>query len=497
MTLTYLYDFIVNTIKDPIRHENEQDSSLALMRKIAILWLPFNLSFFVVFLLCGLYISALGMLFISINHFLCIYLSTKGFNKLPRILETIVPSLSIFTLACFEFPVTNTIKLMIIILNLSLVSFSFIFFSIKEWKYMAIGVSLIIVYGLLYEFLGPYFYRGNKNILTDSFLFESSIYIMSLMMLCVCFIFFKKMIENQIEVIRQLLNESNIQKELIQQQKYRVTSQKEEIETQRDEIIKQRDFVIKQKEQIEQSIIYAKQIQNAILPSQDLLKEYFSDNFIYYKPKDIVSGDFYWIANIGSKKIIIAADCTGHGVPGAFMSVLGITLLNDIVRVERELNPDAILHNLRERIIKLFDKTDGEYIQKDGMDVTISIINTKDHTLEFAGANNKIYIISGEDLHEIEGDKMPVGFSYSNDPFTSKSFKFKKGDSIYMFSDGYRDQFGGPNSKRFQSKRFKEVLKLNNAKNMNEIETAIHTTYEKWKGYNEQVDDVLVMGFRI
>ena len=492
-----LIRFIVKTIKDPIRYENEQDSSLALMRKIALLWLPPTLCFLLVFLFTELYISALGMFFICINHFVCIYLSTKGYSKLPRILETIIPSFFIFTLACFEFPVKNNIKLMIIILNLSLVSFSFIFFSLKEWKYMAIGVCMIIFYGLTYEFLGSYFFRGNKNILIDSFFFESSIYLMSLVMLCVCFVFFKKMIENQIDVIRHLLNQSNIQKELILLQKDRVTSQKEEIESQRDEIIKQRDFVVKQKEQIEQSIMYAKQIQNAILPSHDLLKEYFSDNFIYYKPKDIVSGDFYWSATIGSKKIIVVADCTGHGVPGAFMSVLGITLLNEIIRVEREFNPEVILTTLRDRIVKLFDKTEGNYIHKDGMDVTISIINTKDNTLEFAGANNKIYIISGDEFHEIAGDKMPVGFSYSYAPFTAKSFQCNKGDSIYMFSDGYRDQFGGPNSKRFQSKRFKAVLKEHNVKKMTDIETAIHSNYEKWKGYNEQVDDVLVMGFRI
>src|ERR1035437_1195359 len=200
-----LIQFIHKTINDPIRYEDEQSSSLALMRKIAMIWLPSTIVFMFVFLFCGLYVSALGMFIICINHSLCMKLSLVGYNKLPRILQTIVPSFIIFVLACFEFPVKNNIKLMIIILNLSLVSFSFIFFSLKEWRYMAIGVILIIIYGLSYEFLGPHFYRGNKNVLVDSFLFESSIYLMSLVMLCVCFVFFKKMIENQIEVIRHLL----------------------------------------------------------------------------------------------------------------------------------------------------------------------------------------------------------------------------------------------------------------------------------------------------
>jgi serine phosphatase RsbU (regulator of sigma subunit) len=200
---------------------------------------------------------------------------------------------------------------------------------------------------------------------------------------------------------------------------------------------------------------------------------------------------------MGSKKIIIAADCTGHGVPGAFMSVLGITLLNDIIRVEKEMKPEMILNNLRERILKLFEKPEDQAIQHDGMDITVSIIDTNNHSLEFAGANNKIYIISGDDFHEIQGDKMPVGFSYSNEEFTTKSFQFNKGDSLYMFSDGYRDQFGGPKAKRFQSKRFKEVLVENNAMEMCDMEHVMHYTFEKWKGYHEQVDDVLVMGFRI
>lgn len=470
-------------IDEPIGDDDDKLSLLALMRKTAIFWLPISFIFAIIFIFFNLYIGALGLLLICVNHVYCIHISYRGFKNLPRILEAIIPSLLIFILGCIEFPSGVKTKLMLIILNFSLLTFSFIFFSLKEWKIIVMSSLLILMYGGLYEYIGPLLYIEKKNVFTQSFAFENFIYIVSVGMLSLCFFLFKKMIERQVLSIKKLLTDSEFQKE--------------EIATQRDEIEAQRDYVINQKDDIEESIIYAKQIQQAILPSRSILKNYFHESFIYFKPKNIVSGDFYWMTKIGHKKIIVAADCTGHGVPGALMSVLGITFLNEIVKVEKEINPHIILAKLRIKIIALFEKTISEETLKDGMDISIAIIDSTTNLLEFAGANSKMYIISNSILHELQGDKMPVGFSHLTASFTLKTYQLLVGDTVFMFSDGYRDQFGGPKNKRIQTKLFKKMLCENTDKTMKEMEYIVNTTFQNWKGSHEQVDDVLVMGFKI
>jgi serine phosphatase RsbU (regulator of sigma subunit) len=296
------------------------------------------------------------------------------------------------------------------------------------------------------------------------------------------------------------LNYKNKKKaNLILEEKNRlITEQKEFITEQRDLAEMQRDQIAYQKKHITDSIHYAKRIQTALLPSIELFSDKI-DHFVLYKPRDIVSGDFYWVNEIDGKQIIITADCTGHGVPGAFMSMLGISLLNEIVNNKKIHKPNEILNTLRKDIIDSLKQSEGELIEgavKDGMDMTACTVYYENDVLEFSGANNPLYIISGEELIQIKGDKMPVAIHALMDPFSLQEYKLKKGDCFYTFSDGFVDQFGGPNQKKFLSKNFRELLL--NIKDMPMVEQGnkLDAAFEKWRADVEQVDDVTVIGVK-
>ncbi|MFC2104964.1 7TM diverse intracellular signaling domain-containing protein, partial [Bacteroidota bacterium] len=266
----------------------------------------------------------------------------------------------------------------------------------------------------------------------------------------------------------------------IEQQKEEITAQRDEIEAQRDEIEAQRDLVMDQKEKIEEvnieltdSIHYAKYIQNAILPQADFRKQLLPEHFIFFKPKNIVSGDFYWLTKVEERVVVAAADCTGHGVPGAFMSMLGVSFLNDVVNKEYITHPGVILRRLRKEVIHALQQK-GEYgEQQDGMDIALCSIDFKNLELQFSGANNPLYIIRNKEfesiqtttilengaynLYEIKGDTMPIAIHQRMDKFKMHEIQLLKGDCLYMFSDGFADQFGGKNGKKFKYKPFKEL----------------------------------------
>ena len=277
-----------------------------------------------------------------------------------------------------------------------------------------------------------------------------------------------------------------------------IQQQKEEIETQRDEIMNQRDLLSKQKQEITDSIFYARRIQRAVLPAQELLSERIPDNFILFKPRDIVSGDFYWFTNKGSKTIIVDADCTGHGVPGAFMSMLGVSFLNEIMSNENIVLASEILEKLRVYVKSTLDQKGKKDEAKDGMDISVCLIDWDTNKLQFAGAYNPLLRFRNGELLEIKADKMPIGIHMKEDlPFTNHELDLEKGDTFYLFSDGYVSQFGGESGRKFMSKAFKILLEEINQKPMEEQGIILDKALVDWQGEYEQVDDISVIGFRI
>lgn len=260
---------------------------------------------------------------------------------------------------------------------------------------------------------------------------------------------------------------------------------------------KSRDETSQYLKLLKDSVNYAEKIQDAVLPLQELLNDVFPEYFILYKPKDIVSGDFYWIKRIKNFVYVVAADCTGHGVPGAFMSMLGITLLNEIITKSSLDNPDQILNSLRKKVKTSLKQTGEVMEQKDGMDIAICMINTENLHLQYAGAHNPLYIFRNNELIEFKGDRQPIAIHIKETDFKNHQIDLQKGDAIYIFSDGYYDQFGGNGNKKFMVRQFKQLLENINQKPMNEQHNILNNTFGDWKGDNEQIDDVLVIGMRI
>ncbi len=295
----------------------------------------------------------------------------------------------------------------------------------------------------------------------------------------ILFVFFSVFVFNRLQVTKK-------QKVIIEFQKQEVEGQKEKVEEAHSEL------EVKNKE-ITDSIQYAKRIQNAILPPAKLVKEYLPESFILYKPKDIVAGDFYWMEHKDGNVLFAAADCTGHGVPGAMVSVVCNNGLNRSVREYGLIDPGKILDKTRQIVIEEFAKSEDEV--KDGMDIALCVL--KGNKLLYAGAHNPLWIIRGGELIETKANKQPIGQFDNPEPYKTHELSLQKGDTIYIFSDGYVDQFGGAKGKKFKSVAFRELLLSIQEKNMEEQQGIIHNVFESWKGNLEQIDDVCVVGVRM
>ncbi|MBN2520092.1 MAG: SpoIIE family protein phosphatase [Bacteroidales bacterium] len=288
------------------------------------------------------------------------------------------------------------------------------------------------------------------------------------------------------------------QKDELAKRNEEILQQKEEIEAQRDEITEQRDKIVKQNEEITDSIQYAKRIQNAVLPSVDMMDNLLPDYFVLFKPRDIVSGDFFWMNEKDGKVIVVAADCTGHGVPGAFMSMLGVSFLNEIVNKGKITQANKILNQLRAYVKNTLSQTGKDDEAKDGMDVALCVFDFKTSTLQYAGAYNPLYLIRGGEIYETKADKMPIGIYHAEkESFTNHEIKIKKGDTFYIFSDGFIDQFGGDSGRKFMAKPFKKLLAEIQTSSMEEQKFILNETIETWRGGYKQIDDIIIFGIRI
>ena len=263
-------------------------------------------------------------------------------------------------------------------------------------------------------------------------------------------------------------------------------------------VLAEKNHLIEEKNrEILDSINYAKRIQTAILPPQKQVKEYLPDSFIFYKPKDIVAGDFYWMEHTGTSILFAAADCTGHGVPGAMVSVVCHNALNRSIREYRLTDPGKILDKTREIVLEEFEKSEEDV--KDGMDISICALNMQTRKLLWAGANNPLWIIraASAEVEEVKANKQPVGKHTDHADFTTHAIQLNKGDSVYVFTDGFQDQFGGEKGKKYKAGKIKEMLLTLQKRSMEEQRTALEKEFVSWQGKHEQVDDVTFIGIRV
>ncbi len=342
---------------------------------------------------------------------------------------------------------------------------------------------------------------------------------LSLIIISIAFFLFKTLIDKK-KANRLLV----IQKDEIHQQNFSLSQLVEETISQKEEIMVQQEKLQHQNRQINlihndlnKSIQYAKRIQRSIMPSSEIIEHFISESFVILKPKDVVSGDFFWWTSHEQQTIITAADCTGHGVPGAFMSMLGISFLREIVIKEYITHPGVILRKLRKEIVNALQQKGITGEQKDGMDMSLININHQSMMLQYSGANNPIYIIKKNPLetipekvvryiqependlffYELKPDKMPIAIFDNMSRFNTIEIPIEKGDLIYLFSDGFADQFGGAKGKKLKSKAFKGLLIQHAQLKLNQQKEALDNAFETWKDEYDQVDDVMLIGIKV
>jgi len=296
----------------------------------------------------------------------------------------------------------------------------------------------------------------------------------------------------------------NLEK-IVEERTAEVIRQKDDLQRQHQLLIEKNNQVEKQNKQITASINYASRIQLAILPPEKFVSNLLPQNFIIYKPKQIVSGDFYWIKETSNRIFVAAGDCTGHGVPGAFMSILGLTFLSEIVAHKPLLEAGLILDELRDRVIESLRQTGKRGESQDGMDIAFCVLDLAQRQIQFAGAYNPLFLFhlrnkdevaTESDFTEIRGDRQPIGIYRKTQPFTNHIVPILDNDTFYLFSDGYVDQFGGVKGEKFRIHRLRNLLNEIYAKDMSEQKEIIEETFSSWKGSNAQIDDILMLGVR-
>lgn len=274
-----------------------------------------------------------------------------------------------------------------------------------------------------------------------------------------------------------------------------------ELQLQKNEIEQQKNLIEQKNCEITDSINYARKIQDNILLPESKLKQWLPQMFVYFKPKDIVSGDFYWFSKFENKYVITAIDCTGHGVPGAFLSMVGNTLLHEIVNIKHVFKPDVILTMLHTGIRLALNQSSEDSDSEDGMDMSLCTVDAKLHRFQFAGAKNNLYVVQGDKLKILKANYYSIGGRQLRPDmqieFTCYDFMYDDNTSIYMFSDGYLDQFGGDNNEKFNTQRFREMILNNRNLPMEKQKDVLAKTMDEWKGNRQQIDDFLVLGVKL
>ncbi|WKV12872.1 tetratricopeptide repeat protein [Marivirga harenae] len=284
----------------------------------------------------------------------------------------------------------------------------------------------------------------------------------------------------------------------LNEQNKAIQEQKEEIENQKEELAATSNKLVDKNQEVTDSIVYAKQIQDSLLPQLQTIKEVLPQSFIFFRPRDIVSGDFYWFTQIENKTAIAVVDCTGHGVPGAFMTVLANSLLNQIVLETGITSPDLIVSLLDQKIQQNLHQQQLENANTDGLDIGLVLLDPQNKTIEYSGAKIPLYHYQDNELQVIKSDRNSVGSTQQlNKSFTKKEIKYKPGDMIFMSSDGFQDQFGGPKNKKFMKSNFRKLLSKIAEKPGQEQLNCVEEQFIKWRGSNPQTDDILVIGFKL
>jgi len=354
---------------------------------------------------------------------------------------------------------------------------------------LLINLCCMLLYDYFNHALGVGF--NDVNITNNKYDLANFYTILPYLLILLGFLFLQNINNKYENIVNRLIND-------LQEKNVLLTSQKEEILSQRDQIEEQKIAIEKIYTGLKNSINYAEQIQRAVLPKPETLSSLLHEHFVLFKPKDVVSGDFYLATNIGDELVFTVADCTGHGVPGGFMSMLGMSFLNEIIRKKNYKHAGEILDFLRTAVIEALQQQGKSGEQKDGMDIALCMFNKHTCMLQYSGAKNSLYIVgNNKELREIKADKQPVSIYENMIPFSNHSVALQKGDMIYLCSDGFVDQFGGSHNKKFMSRQLKLLLTEIADKAVSIQKEILERTFENWKGVHKQTDDVTILGIKV
>ncbi len=491
-----------------------EQKSINLMNQLAITGIPITIFLgYALFVVYNIGLVGLTLWFNSFLFLLVLFLNSKGFTTVSKFILSTIPVLLLTFASAYAKSQGSSATVMfyinprmgiIIIYSLSLFLFGFEKFP-RFFLGISVSVSCFVFFDFIHQLFGvyiqdlPYVKEEFPSLIisTGSLLLFIGIGVVLVQRINMTYEEKVKIQSKEIENQRDQLLEKNEE----------IVFQKKEIESQRDNVIKlNEEMKLQQKaleeinEDVRDSILYAQRIQQAILPTQSQIESVLPESFVVFKPRDIVSGDFYYFAEKGTKVIVAAIDCTGHGVPGAFMSMIGNDILDQIIHDKEIHEADKILNELHKGIRKALKQQESE--NRDGMDIALIVFHKDQHILEFAGAKNPLVYIQNGEIFEIKGDKMPVGGEQKEEEriFTKHRIHINQKDSMfYLFSDGYHDQFGGNKNKKFMLSNLKNLLVEIHRLPMEVQKQTLEQTIENWilEGNEKQIDDILLIGLKL
>ena len=406
----------------------------------------------------------------ALSYSLVVLFNKRGNTTISRLFLTIFPASNLMVVSCYT---SADVNLCFKFTQLGVIVVPLILFDIKEKFLLSFGILWIVGMFYLTDVVNPYIpLMPDINPAT----FQQTSYInfnagLTILFIVISYIYLQRLNIKAEEKIYQLYQETNDQKLEIQRRNKKITD----------------------------SLNYATYIQKAVLSNTDVLESHCDDHFLVFKPKDIVSGDFYMFKKLQNKLVIIVADGTGHGVPGAFMSMLGISFLTEVLRKSDLADASHTLCELRNQIKMALNQQDFSTNSRDGMDLAMLVIDTETFDAQFTGANRPLLLFKGQtgEMIEFKGDKMPIGIYEKEIDFTNNLFKIEKGDVVYLFSDGYKDQLGGSSGKQFKTKYFRDLLGSIHSLSMTEQKRILESTHTEWRGNEAQTDDILVVGIKV
>jgi len=460
----------------------DERNKLNLLNEMIITFLPVIAVFAFLFAYKSLWFSAVMISAIGVLHIVCLFLNHFSYTKTTRILQTSLPLLISYLIIVFEIPVVDHVLMFFSIYASAFIVLSAFYFSFSEYSFIIINILLTIFYIVSLDYAGDLF-LDRENEIVNSSVFVVMLFVTAFGMLLTAVLYFKKI--NHL-YLREIVN-----------QNLKITVKNIKINEQKAAIEKQRDVEVRYRKQLTENISYAKYIQYSILPSSSQFEKIFSNSFIFNSPKDIVSGDFYWINTIEDEVCMAVADCTGHGVPGALLTMVGIIHLTEIFERNPSAQPNKVLNDLKMRLLNTFQVQDKSRKTSDGMEITYCRLNMKNLMLSYASANMVVFVVRDGELIELKGDRTSLGMVSKNRSFVQKSFQLRKNDSVYMFTDGYADQFGGDDYVKLKLSNFKKKIISISHFPMIEQGKKLEQFLDRWKGAHEQIDDILIVGFKL